>query len=386
VTGGSERRLRVVVLAFDFAEVCVPIANGLSSMADVALVLPERLVAPLRADLVPEVHLETFALPRLRQPVRQLQMCRMIVRAIKRFQPDVLHLQEGHLWFSLALPLLRPGAFVVTIHDVTHHPGDRVSQRTPQRALDSAWRRADHVIVHADSVKQAVIERLHRDATQVHVVPHVAVGLLPERSSAAGDGRTVLFFGRIWPYKGLDHLIRAQPMITRCFPDARIVIAGRGENLSRYRGMMSDPSRFVVINEFVSVERRNQLFAEASVVVLPYVEASQSGVVPIAYAFEKPVVVTEVGGLPEVVADGRTGLVVPPGDEQALADAVCRLLGDAALARAMGAAGRRKLELESSPAAVAEQTMRVYELACQDVGMSVSLATPSWNSSAIRPR
>jgi glycosyltransferase involved in cell wall biosynthesis len=294
-------------------------------------------------------------------------MDRRVMRAIERFQPDILHLQQAHLWFSLALPIMRPRAFVVTIHDATQHPGDRASRKTPQRVLDFAWRRADQIIVHAESVKQAVMERFDRDATAVHVVPHVAIGTLPELPSPAGDGRTVLFFGRIWPYKGLDHLIRAQPMIMRCFPDVRIVIAGQGEDFGRYRSMMSDPSRFVVINEFVSVARRSELFAEASVVVLPYVEASQSGVVPIAYAFEKPVVVSAVGGLPEAVEDGSTGLLVPPGDERALADAVCRLLRDPVLARGMGAAGRRKLEREWLPAAVAEQTLRVYELACPGV-------------------
>ncbi len=79
---------------------------------------------------------------------------------------------------------------------------------------------------------------------------------------------------------------------------------------------MADSSRFSIINEFVSIERRSELFAAADVVVLPYVEASQSGAVPLAYAAEKPVVVTAVGGLPEAVEDGRTGLVVAPRDER----------------------------------------------------------------------
>jgi len=173
----------------------------------------------------------------------------------------------------------------------------------------------------------------------------------------------VLFFGRIWPYKGLDHLIRAEPLISARVTDVRFVIAGRGEDFARYRAMMRDPDRFTVINEFVSSERRAQLFAEAAVVVLPYVEASQSGVIPIAYAHEKPVVATSVGGLPEAVEDGRTGFVVPPRDERALADAVVQLLEDRRLRRAMGAAGRRKLEDEWSPAKVAEATLRVYDLA-----------------------
>ena len=116
-------------------------------------------------------------------------------------------------------------------------------------------------------------------------------------------------------------------------------------------------------NEFVSVEKRAELFARAAVVVLPYVEASQSGVVPVAYSFAKPVVATAVGGLPEAIDDGKTGYLVPPRDEHALADAVVRLLRAPDLRHHLGEGGRRKLEAEWSPQAVADRTLAVYELA-----------------------
>jgi glycosyltransferase involved in cell wall biosynthesis len=359
MTDGDATRLRVALLAFDFPEVCVALANGLSRTADVTLLLPERLLEPVRVEVAAAVALEPFVLPRLRQPLRQAAMCRRIHRTLERVSPDVVHLQQGHLWFNLSLPLLRV-PLVVSIHDVTHHPGDRLSRKTPEAVLRLAWRRADQLIVHTERARRVLLERTGIDGGAVHVVPHVAIGLPGERPPADGDGRSVLFFGRIWPYKGLDYLIRAQPLITRRVPDARIVVAGHGEDLARYRALMRDPSRFSVIDEYVPNARRSELFAQAAVVVLPYVEASQSGVVPIAYAFGKPVVVTEVGGLPETVEHGRTGLVVPPRDERALAGAVCELLEQPVLAQEMGAAGRRKLDREWSPARVAERTLPVY--------------------------
>src|SRR5512146_668340 len=94
---------------------------------------------------------------------------------------------------------------------------------------------------------------------------------------------------------------------------------------------MVHPDRFLVLNDRICDEQRAELFRNASVVVLPYIEASQSGVVPLAYQYGKPVVATHVGGLPEAVENGRTGLVVPPRDERALASAILRLLGDAEL-------------------------------------------------------
>jgi glycosyltransferase involved in cell wall biosynthesis len=170
----------------------------------------------------------------------------------------------------------------------------------------------------------------------------------------------VLFFGRIWEYKGLEFLIRAEPLITAEVPDARIVIAGHGEDFARYRQIMIHPDRFTVYNEFIPEERSTELFQQASVVVLPYVEATQSGVISLAYEFMKPVVATTVGGLPEIVEDGRTGYLVPPRDEHALAAAIVRLLRNKPLRRLLGQNAKRKLDAECGPSVIAQQTFDVY--------------------------
>ena len=127
--------------------------------------------------------------------------------------------------------------------------------------------------------------------------------------------------------------------------------------------MMTHPERFEIHNTFVSDAERSAMFARASLVALPYIEASQSGVVPLAYSFSKPVVATTVGGLPDMIEDGKTGLLVPPRDERALADAVVRLLVDKDLRQQMGRNGRHKMDTEYSLAAVAQQTLAVYRTA-----------------------
>jgi glycosyltransferase involved in cell wall biosynthesis len=357
--------MKVALVSFDFDEYATALANGLGWDDDVCLLLPEHYAPQVARLLDPTVTLATFAKPRLRQPLRQVGMCLELLRRVRRLDPDVVHVQQGHLWFNAALPFLRR-PLVLTIHDHTHHPGDRLSRKTPQPAMTFGFRRADRVIVHGESLKHEVADRRGVARERIHVVPHVAVGngiLLP----AGGGGEpVVLFFGRIWPYKGLDYLIRAEPLVTAEVPSARIVIAGTGEDLAPYRAAMVHPERFTIYDEFVSSERRAELFARASVVVLPYVEASQSGVVPVAYAFARPVVVTSVGALPEIVAHEETGLVVPPRDEVALADAIVRLLKDPALGRELGENGRRRLETELSPEAVARETRAVYELAVAD--------------------
>jgi glycosyltransferase involved in cell wall biosynthesis len=195
----------------------------------------------------------------------------------------------------------------------------------------------------------------------VHVVPHVQLGDSQAQTDVKERPGTVLFFGRIWPYKGLDYLIRAEPFITARVPNVRFVIAGRGEDLARYRALMVHPERFELLEGYISDEQRTRLFREASVIVLPYVEASQSGVIPLAYTFEKPVVATVVGGLAEVVEDLRTGCLVPPRDANKLADAVVTLLTNDGLRESCGKNGRRKIETECSPQVVADKTLAVYQ-------------------------
>jgi glycosyltransferase involved in cell wall biosynthesis len=356
------RRLRVAWLSFDYGELCVPVANALSDVADVSLLLPRYELEPLREMLEPRVRAVSFRRPRLRDPLQQAAMCRSIHSEIRRFRPDVVHVEQGHLWFNLTLGALRGLPLVVTVHDAVPHPGDGDMARTPQPLMNLAFRRADQLIVYAENVKRELIARQRIPAELIHAIPHVAIG---DGGPAAVEEQpsTVLFFGRIWPYKGLEYLIRAEPMISRRIPDARFVIAGEGEDLARYRRMMVHPDRFTLHNEFVSPEQRARLFASASVVVLPYVQASQSGVVPLAFSFARPVVVTSVGGLPEAVEDSVTGLVVPPRDERALADAVVRLLEDPPLRRALGTAGWHRTRGECGPEAVASRALSVYELA-----------------------
>jgi glycosyltransferase involved in cell wall biosynthesis len=277
----------------------------------------------------------------------------------------VIHYQQGHLWFNFALPFLRRYPLVVTIHDPRHHAGDRDSQRTPQRVMDFGFRRADRVIVHGDALKREAVDILKVPHETVQVIPHVAIGCTAAPTEADDDGATILFFGRIWAYKGLEYLIKAEPLIRQQVPNARIVIAGQGEDFDKYRAMMGRPEAFRVHNHYIGAEECEALFRRASVVVLPYTEATQSGVIPLAYSYAKPVVATRVGALADAVEDGVTGMLVPPRDEAALAAAVVELLNNPELRHAMGVAGREKLDREWSPAAVAEQAVDVYRRAIQ---------------------
>src|ERR1700730_15424073 len=359
----SSQRLRVALLSTNFGEYCVRLANALSRYADVLLVTPDRLVAPHADKLDSAVRLFSFRSPRLRQPFRQLQTIRTVFREIQNFAPDVVHYQGFHPWFDLALPLWHRYPLVCTVHDFRPHPGDKLSQKTPFWVEMFVRRRADQLIVHSQHVRTLMTQQLGGANENISLMPHIQIG--QELSSSAveptveEDEQLILFYRRIWEYKGLEYLIRAEPLISARIPNVRIMIAGQGEDFSRYARMMVPPEHFIVHNEFISEDRTAEYFRRASVVVLPYIEASQSGVISLAYSSAKPVVATTVGGLPEMVEDGRTGYLVAPRDAADLAKALVRLLLDPTLRRQMGANAKDKIERECSPEAIAHQTIDV---------------------------
>src|SRR6266498_1771585 len=307
--------MKVAFVSFDFGQYCIRLANALAREAEVFLLLPDQLAAPHVSKLDQRLKFQFFNKPRLRQPFQQIQLVYGILQQIRSFDPDVIHFQHGHLWFNLGLPLLRRYPLVITIHDPRHHVGDRYAQKTPQMIMDFGYHRADQVIVHGEQQQHLVIDQLHIPSEIVHVIPPVPDIVLDgvvDQHQIPEDGHLILFFGRIWEYKGLEYLIRAEPLITAQVPDAKILIAGKGEDFAHYRRMMVHPDHFIVYNEYIPDVRIAELFGRASLVVLPYIEASISGVIPVAYTFGKPVVATAVGILPEMVDHGRTGYVVRP--------------------------------------------------------------------------
>jgi len=287
----------------------------------------------------------------------------------ERAQPDVVHfLCEGVVWLNLALPFFRKFGVVTTMHDVAYHPGDRSSQRVPRWCVDHLIGRSDKVIVHGDNLLKDAKERYPRLADRLEIIPHVRMDRYAALARRKGmrrqrDGKIyILFFGRIHAYKGLDVLIRSIPEVASSCADIRVIIAGKGDDLENYRQLMVDPRFFDIRDRFISDEETAQLFTDADMVVLPCIEASQSGVMAIANSFAAPVIVTDVGELGRSVEHDRTGLVVPARDEKSLASAIIRLAADLPLRTRLGHAGREAADRLASPQVVAERALKIYQL------------------------
>lgn len=354
--------MRVALLAFSNMEYTVELTEALSKIEDVLVMLPDKHSKRFRDVMKPTLNLHTFHLPRMRYPTNLLTTYALFKKIVE-FKADLIHLIKDHPWFNLSLPLFRRYCLVATIHDVVPHSHDRPSQRIPRFTYKPPIRYADKLIVHGQRLKDLMIREYHRSAEDIHVLPRGTNSIYTRyvEASAREEAHTLMYFGRIWGYKGIQYLIDAEPLIAREVPDVRIIIAGEGEDFRKYRERMVHPERFIVHNRFIPNDMVVKLFQQASLVVLPYIDASQSGVIPLAYAFKRPVIVTDVGSLPENVDHGVTGYVVPPRDAGKLADAITDLLKNDEKRKKMGENAYEKTGKELSWANIARRTVEVYK-------------------------
>jgi len=265
----------------------------------------------------------------------------------------VQHL-DGHL-----LPRGRP--LVLTAHDVLPRE-PRPGQRDAQRRL---YDRFDAVVVHSLHGRQRLIGELGVDPARVHVIAHGALAHLAasadntEAGGAAPPFRTekpvVLCFGLMRPYKGIDLLLDAWKGIE----GAELWIVGMPRmDISALQSAAPPSVRFVP--RFVVDSELPAYFNRADLVVLPYREIDQSGVLFTALAFGKSLLLSDVGGFPEVAATGAAR-TFPAGDAAALHDALSELLGDPAALAAMADRSRAAAVGPYSWDAIARNTLDLYE-------------------------
>jgi glycosyltransferase involved in cell wall biosynthesis len=286
---------------------------------------------------------------------------------------EVVHFQwlavqhiDGHL-----LPRERP--LVLTAHDVLPREA-RPGQRAAQGRLYGHF---DAIVVHSEHGRRRLTDELGVDAARVHVIPHGVFEHLAQANSPgtvdvhahaapggdavrAGepfqtDKPVVLCFGLMRPYKGIDLLLEAW----RGIEDAELWIAGAPRmDISALRRAAPPGVRFVPC--FIGDDELPSYFRRADLVVLPYREIDQSGVLFTALAFGKPLLLSDVGGFPEIAATGAAR-TFPAGDAGALHAALRGLLGDESARTSLAARSRELASGEYSWDAVARRTIALYQ-------------------------
>jgi glycosyltransferase involved in cell wall biosynthesis len=266
------------------------------------------------------------------------------------------------IWDAATLPALAAGPTrsVLVLHDAFFHPGDEYPLR--YAVLRRQIAAADAMIVLSDHVRRQAIEAYGYPAERIWQMPHAAFefGSAEVRPAAHPRGARplrLLFFGRIVGYKGLDHLLRAQRLLRERGVAVEVVVAGSG-SLEPYAGLLEDLPGVEIHNRWLGDEEIAGFMAGADIAVLPYVEASQSGVAAAAYAAGRPVVATPIGGLAEQVVHGGTGLLARDMSVEALADTIHVLDRDPTLLDRLGAGAlahaRGELSWRRSAEVVAE--------------------------------
>lgn len=287
----------------------------------------------------------------------------LMIKHLLEIKPDVIHTSMVHPSIIPLLPFLKKIAPVVaTIHDVHSHPEEPNFIFDMSILITSKF--ADLDFVHGEKLKLELINRGVLNS-KISTIPHGDYSFFNSinHKKINEDENTILFFGRILEYKGIEYLIKAEPLISSQIPNFKIIIAGNGD-FSKYESMIANKDRFEIINEYIPDEKVSELFQKASIVVLPYIEASQTGIIPIAYAFKKPVVATDVGSLPEVVIDGVTGFIVPPKDPKSLADSLLNVLLNKNLKNSMGDAAYEFMKKNMSWKGIAQKTIEEYTKLC----------------------
>lgn len=219
----------------------------------------------------------------------------------------------------------KTGARALFICDnVTPHERGGLDHALTRMALAQV----DGALVMSESVRLDLLRfRPHLPHRLVRHPLYSQFGEPMDRDAARAElglaGDVILFFGFIRAYKGLDVLLRALPMVRR---PVTLCVAGEFyEDRARYDELVKSlglGDRVKILDRFAGEAEVRRYFSACDCVVLPYHSATQSGVIPLAYAMERPVITTRVGGLPEVVEEGGTGLLVDPGDPGALAGAI----------------------------------------------------------------
>jgi glycosyltransferase involved in cell wall biosynthesis len=285
-----------------------------------------------------------------------------MLRFRRSVDADVVHYQ----WLTvpaldaMLLPASRPR--VMTAHYVLPPRPSRRQVATARRLFG----RMDAVIAHSEEGATRLRGEVGLDPERIRVIHHGAFDYLthlPQESSLpseleGADGPVILFFGLLRPYKGLDTLLEA----FRQVEGAELWIVGNPRmDIEPLRRLAATaPGRVRFLTRFVEDAEIPPIFRRAHVVVLPYRDAEHSGVLYTGLAFGKPLVLSAVGGFPEVAAHGAARLV-PPEDPPALAAALADLVGDEAVRAELAAAATAAAAGPYSWDAAAEKTLALYE-------------------------
>jgi glycosyltransferase involved in cell wall biosynthesis len=220
---------------------------------------------------------------------------------------------------------------ILTVHNVNTSRRDSKDSALNRQTLRFQYRQADHIFVHTQEMKQELSKEYCVNESQVTVIPFGINNSVPntdlssieakERLGLRREDKTILFFGNIAPYKGLEYLVSAYQQIAAKRSDYKLIIAGRPKGFEQYWTEVQNKIRadvqkgkIILRKEYIPDEETEVFFKAADVLALPYRYIYQSGVLFLGYSFGLPVLAANVGSLRDEIVEGKTGFVFKPED------------------------------------------------------------------------
>ena len=320
---------RVTVVSFHFAEYSARLCLALGDDGPVQMIVDrEKLGKEAPSSVVGSVQrLENIVWYERRSTIGKIVSAADILMKIRRFRPDLIVAHETLVPLpaivTIACRLIAPLRLIV--HDPDPHAGADASISRLKRSLRWTLRKvATGYVVHGLYCRKALAKSVSPEKPVICINHGTLLEPGDVRPPLPGN---VLFFGRLEQYKGLPTLYAVADLLAGKLEGFRLTVVGHGSEAASVRAFAATRP-FVVFNEgYASPEDVISAMQDAVVVLLPYDEATQSGVLAAAMANGRPVVTAAVGAIVEVI-DGQNGIAVPPGDVAAFADAVEKILSD----------------------------------------------------------
>lgn len=255
---------------------------------------------------------------------------RKIRNVVAAFAPDVIYSPFGHFWDKYAFNAIKCKYTVKTVHDVSLHEGERGWKHQ----FINKWGafRADKCVILSETFKSRLAERSHYSENDIIVIPHATFNEYSNNKILDLETNYgLMFFGRQVKYKGLSVMLEAMPAIIARFPNIKLYIVGKGD-LSEYADSIDRlKDNIVLYNRWIKDSEVADFFKNVDIAVLPYTDASQSGVIPLANSFGKPSIASDLGGLPAQILADVTGYVIPPKRPDVLAEKIISLYSNQAV-------------------------------------------------------
>ncbi|GIU68969.1 MAG: hypothetical protein KatS3mg002_0205 [Candidatus Woesearchaeota archaeon] len=307
------------------------ISSNLAEYASVSLLLPSysnTSIISKKVDII-KIHAPPSVIKTILLTFNIFQHIKAI-KTMNKIDADVLNILDIHPWYVMYWPFIKARKKVVTINDPELHSGESgiIMSFLLRKITRFLLKNADEIIVLGKKQEKTIRKLGYKQRVIVSRIGHYDFFQKNIKKNYPQEKNTILFFGRIKEYKGLRYLLEAIKFVRKRGILLKLIIAGEGD-ISSYKTLMDELKEYLELHiGYVPDEKVAELFQRCTFVVMPYTDATQTGVVQVAYSFKKPVIATNVGSLPEVVIDNKTGIIVPSRNSKALAEAIIKMLNN----------------------------------------------------------